>query len=171
MTSKGMNRDNAPRTVQSYILIPNSGNKLPERIESAQALRLVQTSAEQGDNEHALHKISDRIQGDHQLESEVRGYWMTSKGLLIHGTMDAAFRLSDVAEMKEPAAMEVPASNVTFLSNIREGFAGSVAHYTGHVRKQINNISNAFDGLAAATTVAAAPARYTSNEPKFALAA
>ena len=171
MTLQGMHRDNVSRTAQSYILIPNTGNKLPERIESTQALRLVQNSVDHGDNELALLKISDRIQGDHELESQVRGYWMTNKGLLIHGTMDAAFRLSDVAEIKEPAAVEVPTSNVTFLRNIREGFAGSVAHYTGHVRKQIDNISTAFDGLAAATTAAAAPARYAANEPKFALAA
>lgn len=166
MTYQGMRRDGVSRTAQSYILLPNSGNKLPESIESAQAQRLVQNSLGRDEDDMALLKISDRIQGDPQLESQVRGFWMTDKGLLIHGTMDAAFRLTHDSEMREPSIAE-PVSNVVSLGAIREKFTGSVAHYTGHVRKQIDNISNAFDGFAG-TSVAQ---QRTYNEPKLALAA
>ena len=167
MTYQGMRRDGVSRTAQSYILIPNSGNKLPEAINTAQAQHLVQNSTHDADD-LALLKISDRIQGDAQLESQVRGFWMTNKGLLIHGTMDAAFRLTHDSEMKEPAvAAPALAPNVVSLGAIREKFTGSVAHYTGHVRKQIDNISNAFDGMSGA----AATAQRSYNEPKLAMAA
>lgn len=166
MTYQGMRRDGVSRTAQSYILLPNSGNKLPESIEPAQAQRLVQSSLGRDEDDMALLKISDRIQGDPQLESQVRGFWMTDKGLLIHGTMDAAFRLTHDSEMREPSIAE-PVSNVVSLGAIREKFTGSVAHYTGHVRNQIDNISNAFDGFAG-TSVAQ---QRTYNEPKLALAA
>lgn len=166
MTSKGMHRDNVSQTTQSYILIPNTGNKLPERIESAQAMRLVQQSADHADYDQALLKISDRIQGDQDLESQVRGYWMTDKGLLIHGTMDAAFRLTQVSDLKKTA--EVSASNVTFLGDIRQKFKGSVDHYTGRAIEGLQGISYAFDGFAGAQ---AAQRAFTSNEPKYALAA
>lgn len=166
MTYQGMRRDGVSRTAQSYILLPNSGNKLPESIEPAQAQRLVQSSLGHDEDDMALLKISDRIHGDPELESQVRGFWMTNKGLLIHGTMDAAFRLTHDIDMKEPAIAE-PVSNVVSLGAIREKFTGSVAHYTGHVRNQIDNISNAFDGFAG-TSVAQ---QRTYNEPKLALAA
>ena len=166
MTYQGMRRDDVSRTAQSYILLPNSGNKLPESIEPAQAQRLVQNSTSHDEDDMALLKISDRIHGDSELESQVRGFWMTNNGLLIHGTMNAAFRLTHDIDMKEPAIVE-PVSNVVSLGAIREKFAGSVAHYTGHVRKQIDNISSAFDGFAG-TSVAQ---QRTYNEPKLALAA
>ena len=166
MTYQGMRRDDVSRTAQSYILLPNSGNKLPESIEPAQAQRLVQNSTSHDEDDMALLKISDRIHGDSELESQVRGFWMTNNGLLIHGTMNAAFRLTHDIDMKEPAIVE-PVSNVVSLGAIREKFAGSVAHYTGHVRKQIDNISSAFFGFAG-TSVAQ---QRTYNEPKLALAA
>ncbi len=166
MTYQGMRRDSGSRTAQSYILLPNSGNKLPESIEPAQAQRLVQNSIGHDEDDMELLKVSDRIHGDPELESQVRGFWMTNKGLLIHGTMDAAFRLTHDIDMKEPAIAE-PVSNVVSLGAIREKFTGSVAHYTGHVRKQIDSISNAFDGFAG--TAVAQQRGY--NEPKLSLAA
>ena len=168
MTYQGMHRDNISRTAQSYILIPNSGNKLPERIEAAQALRLVKDNAGYGEDDIALHKIFDRIQDQQELASCVRG--MTQEGLLIYGTMANAFDISHTLDSREFAAVaEVPESNVTFLGGIRSAFKGSMEHYTGRAREGISSISNAFDGLAGKAAVAANQARF--NEPALALAA
>lgn len=167
MTYQGMRRDNISRTAQSYILIPDSGNKLPERIEAAQALRLVQDNAGYGEDDIALHKIFDRIQDKQELASCVRG--MTQEGLLIYGTMANAFDIShtlDTRELSSPAAVE---SNVTFLGGIRTAFKGSMEHYTGRARESISSISSAFDSFAGAATTATAHTRY--NEPRLALAA
>lgn len=174
MTYQGMHRDSVSHTAQSYILIPNSGDQLPERLDPAQALRLVKDSADHVDNDLALLKISDRIQSDHELESQVRGFWMTDKGLLIHGTMDAAFRLTNAFDMKEPAAAEeVPVSNITFLRDIRQTFGLSVDYYRGQARQKLGHISNAFDGLAGIAGAAAQAANeaHRYSEPKLALAA
>lgn len=165
MTSKGMSRDNASDQNSRYILIPK-GDRLPEIIDSSRALRLVQATAESNDYD-ALQRVFDRIE-DADLAATVRA--MTPEGLLIHGTMSDAFALSHATEMKTAqmdAAAEAGASNIMFLSDIREKFAGSVAHYTGHVRKQIKNISDAFDGTAAAN---AAPAARTALQPRMAMA-
>lgn len=172
MTYTGVRRDNASSSEQNYILIPHAVNKLPEYIEPAQALRLVNSAAHgYEDHDMALLKISDRLQSDPALESQVRGFWMTDKGLLIHGTMDAAFRLShSYSDMCDPAGLgeTAPAAGVMFLGGIRSTFKGSMEHYTGCVRNQISNISTAFDGFAGRASNAAGR---TYNEPKLALAA
>lgn len=165
MTYQGMRSDSVSRTQQSYILIPHSGNRLPERIEPPHALRLVQNNLDQDDQ--ALHRVFDRIQDNQELVDCVRG--LTTEGLLIYGTMADAFALSNIAEMKEPTtveAEEVPVSNVTFLGKISSKFSGSVAHYTGHIRHEAGSIRSAFGGLAEAAN----KPRF-GNEPKLALAA
>lgn len=168
MTSKGMSRDYASDQTSRYILIP-AGDRLPEIIDSQRALRLVQATADSYDYDK-LQNVFDRID-DADLAATVRA--MTPEGLLIHGTMADAFALSHATEMKsaptQDVAAEAGASNIMFLGDIREKFAGSVAHYTGPVRKQIKNISNAFDSIAA--TSAAIPARIAGNQPRMALAA
>lgn len=167
MTYQGMHRDNISRTAQSYILIPNSGSKLPEIVEAAQALRLVQDNAGYGEDDIALHKIFDRIQDQQELASCVRG--MTHEGLLIYGTMANAFDIGHILDSRElSAASAVADSNITFLGGIRSAFKGSMEHYTGRARNSISSISNAFDGFAGVTT-AANQSRY--NEPRLALAA
>ncbi|MFN3826931.1 MAG: hypothetical protein ACK4NR_04825 [Micavibrio sp.] len=172
MTYTGVRRGNSS-SEHSYILIPHAVDKLPEYIEPAQALRLVNNTARgHEDHDMALVKVSDRLQGDPVLESQVRGFWMTDKGLLIHGTMDAAFRLShSYSDMRDPAGHEetAPAAGVMFLEGIRSTFKGSMEHYTGHVRRQISNISSAFDGFAGSATAPAARSGF--GEPKLALAA
>lgn len=168
MTSKGMSRDNASNQTSRYILIP-SGDRLPEIIDSARALRLAQATAETNDYDK-LQRVFDRID-DADLAATIRA--MTPEGLLIHGTMADAFALSHATEMKSAqmdAAAEAGASNVTFLSHLREKFTGCVAPYTGHVCKQIKNISDAFDSLAAATTAQAVPVRALA-QPRMAMAA
>ncbi|QQG36019.1 MAG: hypothetical protein HYS17_11040 [Micavibrio aeruginosavorus] len=162
MTYQGMHRESVSRSDQTYILIPNSVNKLPERIEAAQALRLVNNASI--DDDLALFKVSERIQGDPQLESQVRGFWITSKGLLLHGTMDAAFRLTHAYDVQDtPEAMSAP----SLLGSIRSSFKGSMEYYTGCVRREIESISQMFDGFAGHVP-AAVPSSFA---PRMALAA
>lgn len=166
MTVQGMSRGSASDETSRYILIP-SGDKLPEIIDSTRALRLVKATADSSDYD-PLQRIFDRID-DPELASTVRG--MTPEGLLIYGTMSHAFALSNATEMKDAAPVEeVPASNITFLGDIRKKFAGSVAHYTGHICNQIDNIRGAFDSIAT-PSVTAPPAARGDSQPKFALAA
>lgn len=161
MTYQGMHRDDVSRSDQAYILIPNSVNKLPERIEAAQALRLVNNASI--DDDLALFKVSERIQGDPQLESQVRGFWMTGKGLLIHGTIDAAFRLTHAYDTQEAPTTSAP----SLLGSIRSSFKGSMEYYTGRVRREMASISQMFDG-SAGHAPAAVPASFA---PRMALAA
>ena len=158
MTSQGMRRDNASDN-SKYILIP-SGDKLPEIIEPARALRLVQESSDHGDYD-ALHRVFDRIE-DQELASTVRG--MTSQGLLIYGSMADAFALSNATQMKDAAPVQEAArSNVVSLSGLSKNFADSVS---GSVRKNIASIRSAFGDLAG---VAVAPQRHYA--PQYAMAA
>lgn len=166
MTYQGMHRESVSRSDQTYILIPSAVNKLPERIEAAQALRLVNNTSI--DDDLGLLKVSERIQGDPQLESQVRGFWMTDKGLLIHGTMDAAFRLShaDDLQARSPVA-DAPAASASLLGSIRSSFKGSMEYYTGRVRREIDSISQMFDGSAGHVPALAT----TGYTPRLALAA
>lgn len=159
MTSQGMRRDNVSDKNSKYILIP-SGDKLPEIIEPARALRLVQQSSDSGDYD-ALHRVFDRIE-DQELAATVRG--MTPEGLLIYGSMSDAFALSPATQMRSEApAQEAAFSNVVSLSGLSKNFADSVS---GSMRKNIASIRSAFGDLANA---AAAPQRrYT---PQYAMAA
>ncbi len=159
MTSQGVRRDNVSDKNSKYILIP-SGDNLPEIIEPARALRLVQQSSDNGDYD-ALHRVFDRIE-DQELASTVRG--MTPEGLLIYGSMADAFALSNATQMKDAAPVQEPAfSNVVSLSGLSKNFADSVS---GSVRKNIASIRNAFGDLANA---AATPQR--RHAPQYAMAA
>ncbi len=159
MTSQGMRRDSVSDKTSKYILIP-SGDKLPEIIEPARALRLVQQSSDNGDYD-ALHRVFDRIE-DQELASTVRG--MTPEGLLIYGSMSDAFALSNATQMKNDAApvQETALSNVVSLSGLSKNFADSVSG----IRKNIASIRNAFGDLAGA---AVAPQRHYA--PQYAMAA
>lgn len=162
MTSQGMRRDSASDN-SKYILIP-SGDRLPEIIEPARALRLVQQSSDSGDYD-ALHRVFDRIE-DQELASTVRG--MTPEGLLIYGSMSDAFALSNATQMKDAATVHEAAastavSNVVSFSDLSRNFADSVS---GSVRKNIASIRNAFGDLAGAASVP--QRRYT---PQYAMAA
>lgn len=146
MTSLGMRSDSVSDKNSKYILIP-SGDKLPEIIEPARALRLVQESSDNGDYD-ALHRVFDRIE-DQDLASTVRG--MTSQGLLIYGSMADAFALSHATQMKDAAPVQETAfSNVVSLSGLSKNFADSVS---GSVRKNIASIRSAFGDLAGAAVV------------------
>lgn len=159
MTSQGMRRDNVSDKNSKYILIP-SGDKLPEIIEPARALRLVQQSSDSGDYD-ALHRVFDRIE-DQELAATVRG--MTPEGLLIYGSMSDAFALSPATQMRSEApAQEAAFSNVVSLSGLSKNFADSVS---GSMRKNIASIRSAFGDLANA---AAAPQRRYA--PQYAMAA
>ncbi len=159
MTSLGMRRDSVSDKNSKYILIP-SGDKLPEIIEPARALRLVQESSDNGDYD-ALHRVFDRIE-DQELASTVRG--MTSQGLLIYGSMADAFALSNATQMKDAAPVQEAAfSNVVSLSGLSKNFADSVA---GTVRNNVAGIRKAFGDLAGA---AVAPQRRYA--PQYAMAA
>lgn len=147
MTSLGMSRENASEQSSNYILIPH-GDRLPEIIDTKRAHGLLQAAAESNDDEK-LQRVYDRVD-DLELADTIRA--ITPEGLLIHGTMADAYALSHATEVKSAhtkAAVEASgASNVMFLSAIRNQFAGSVAHYTGHIRNEINNISQAFGSFA-----------------------
>lgn len=166
MTYQGMHREDVSRSDQGYILIPSAVNKLPERIEAAQALRLVNNASI--DDDLGLLKVSERIQGDQHLESQVRGFWMTEKGLLIHGTMDAAFRLSHADDLHARSPLQdTLATPASLLGSIRSSFKGSMEYYTGCVRREIDSISQMFDGSAGHV-----PALASANfAPRLALAA
>lgn len=157
MTLQGMRKDN-----YSYYLIP--GNCFPVPVELAYAKNLAASANDAHYDEQAM-KISDRIQSDSKLESQVRAFWMTKPGLLIHGTEDAAYTLSHATEFKQP---ETVADNVVRIGRtIADKFDRSVHHFTGRALDGIGHIATSFGGIAAGVQAANAPV-YSGPELRLA---
>lgn len=164
MTSQGMNRDKASPQSQAFILLHNSvlGNRLPEIIDSHQAMSLVRSAGVSDERQDmALLRISERLHEDQELGAQVSAYWMTEKGLLIHGTENAAYRLSNVFDIKGPAGVEAaPAEATMFPRGVSKAFKGSVEEpYTARLGK-IAHIANIYSFAARCVEAAA-------NEPRF----